>query len=500
MPEHNKIDFWPVFYLVTPCLNADETIDKTILSVVSQSGNFAIRYHIQDGGSTDYTVRKLKEWKSKLNQNNSSINCSNVVFSYCSHKDGGVYEAINTGFRGMSIPDNAFMTWVNADDILAPNSLSSIIGISKQLQNTSWIGGTVNAVFENGEIMYHGSVAIPTEFIREGVCDGINWHTLQQEGTFWKNWLWEKAGGLNSDYRLAGDWDLWRRFSKHTEYIQVPWALGYFYERKGQISTIDNGRAYQEEIDKVLSYSERKAALRRLCSKEQKKIFSPMVYLDFASRRYNIIYSTIKGRIPWQARELFEVIDGREKEEIFACNTIFDPVNYRKSIIDNAFFRKIFNFSPRFFQRKLSFIKHRVILPIMKFPRELKIYFTLKRSGLFYYSYYYENYPDVKECKRNPLLHYIRHGGKEGRAPNPLFDTSWYVHTYPDVSRHGINPLLHYIKFGQFEGRNPGPYFSTKKYLDAYPDVRRTGINPLFHYLRYGVSEGREKFKDVRSQ
>jgi glycosyltransferase involved in cell wall biosynthesis len=39
----------PTLYVVTPCLNAAATIDRTIQSIVTQAGRFHLHYHIQDG-------------------------------------------------------------------------------------------------------------------------------------------------------------------------------------------------------------------------------------------------------------------------------------------------------------------------------------------------------------------------------------------------------------------------------------------------------------------
>ncbi len=59
-------EYTKVLFIVTPSRNAVATIDQTILSVVSQAGNFAIRYHIQDGGSTDGTLERIAEWRGLL--------------------------------------------------------------------------------------------------------------------------------------------------------------------------------------------------------------------------------------------------------------------------------------------------------------------------------------------------------------------------------------------------------------------------------------------------
>src|SRR5947209_8265241 len=77
---------------------------------------------------------------------------------------------------------------------------------------------------------------------------------------------------------------------------------------------------------------------------------------------------------------------------------------------------------------------------------------------------------------------------------SPLFDDAWYLQTYPDVQRAGKDPLLHYMSDGWREGRDPGPEFRTSAYLKANADVARSGINPLLHYIEFGHAEGRATF------
>ena len=74
-----------------------------------------------------------------------------------------------------------------------------------------------------------------------------------------------------------------------------------------------------------------------------------------------------------------------------------------------------------------------------------------------------------------------------------LFDEVWYLAQNPDVARTKVDPVLHYLRHGGFEGRNPGPHFDGDWYLSAYKDVKKSGINPLVHYLKHGKAEGRLK-------
>jgi glycosyltransferase involved in cell wall biosynthesis len=72
-----------------------------------------------------------------------------------------------------------------------------------------------------------------------------------------------------------------------------------------------------------------------------------------------------------------------------------------------------------------------------------------------------------------------------------LFDKEWYLANNPDVAQAKIEPLFHYLRHGGFEGRDPGPGFYSNWYLDAYEDVKNAGMNPLIHYVKYGRNEGR---------
>lgn len=115
----------------------------------------------------------------------------------------------------------------------------------------------------------------------------------------------------------------------------------------------------------------------------------------------------------------------------------------------------------------------------------------LRDSILFDEKYYKETYSDIASWPTDPAMHYLIHGGKEGRNPHPLFDSAWYLETYPDVAKAKINPLKHFLMFGAREKRNPHPFFDVRWYLENNNDVADNGINPLVHFLIHGFKEGR---------
>lgn len=105
-------------YLLTPCYNAVQTIERTVKSIVEQQGNFVVHYHVQDGGSTDGTVELLKQWQQSLAQH------PRCRFSFDSCADKGLYDALVKGFTAHgAMPSDSFMGWINADDIVLPGAL-----------------------------------------------------------------------------------------------------------------------------------------------------------------------------------------------------------------------------------------------------------------------------------------------------------------------------------------------------------------------------------------
>jgi hypothetical protein len=71
------------------------------------------------------------------------------------------------------------------------------------------------------------------------------------------------------------------------------------------------------------------------------------------------------------------------------------------------------------------------------------------------------------------------------------FDEDYYLDRNPDVGAAGMDPALHYLLHGGREGRDPGPFFSTRQYLVRYPDVAASGLNALAHYETHGRREKR---------
>lgn len=69
-----------------------------------------------------------------------------------------------------------------------------------------------------------------------------------------------------------------------------------------------------------------------------------------------------------------------------------------------------------------------------------------------------------------------------------FFDGDWYLRFNPDVADAGFDPALHFLQHGGAEGRDPGPHFSAARYLAQAGADAEARSNPLLHFLRRGLS------------
>ncbi|MBP5384018.1 MAG: glycosyltransferase [Lachnospiraceae bacterium] len=107
--------------VVTTCHNAQDCIEKTIRSVLSQDFR-DFEYIIMDGGSTDGTVSVAESFRDSFDK-------AGIDFAVYSEKDHGIYEGMNHGLKHAS---GEYVNFLNADDCLfEPGTLT---GVAKKIE------------------------------------------------------------------------------------------------------------------------------------------------------------------------------------------------------------------------------------------------------------------------------------------------------------------------------------------------------------------------------
>ena len=240
-----------LFVIVTPTLNSEDYLDETINSVVSQAGDFSILYHVQDGGSKDGTLAILEAWQKRLDSGALPIRCRGITFSHTVSKDGGMYQAINRAFAHArtgieTVP--SVMGWINSDDRIAPGAFATMRALLADLPEIAFLTSRVSLINDRGVTLGIDSpIAFDRAKLIAGDYDGRGGAFVMQEGTYWTAAVWDAAGGLDERFRLAGDWDLWRRLARQAPLTTVDTLLGFHRRRPGQLSeSLDR---YYAEID-----------------------------------------------------------------------------------------------------------------------------------------------------------------------------------------------------------------------------------------------------------
>lgn len=239
----------PRFLIVTPVFNAGAFIDEAIASVLRQAlPDHRLHYHVQDGGSTDGTLDRLRAWQRRMSDESHVPDGDRIVFTFASERDGGMYDALQRGFTRLAPRDQDILTWINSDDCLAQGALVTVAGVFRDVPDCEFLSGRTALLNEEGAVVMLGTATpYARDALAEGLHDGRTLPFIMQEGTFYSGRLWNAVGGVDPAFRLAGDWDLWRRMARVARHCVVDSVTGYHRRRAGQLS--GDIAAYHREID-----------------------------------------------------------------------------------------------------------------------------------------------------------------------------------------------------------------------------------------------------------
>ncbi|MGD2099855.1 MAG: glycosyltransferase family 2 protein [Desulfobacterales bacterium] len=200
--------------IITICKNAEDTLEKTIQSVLAQQYR-NIEYIIIDGASTDKTDALINKYRDQ-------------VATYISEKDHGIYNAMN---KGIKIATGDIVFFLNAGDIF----------------NDEFVVEKVVNAFSKADIEFlYGDV-----FINDGISERLVQFNhvdkaffldknLCHQSIFYKPEVFRRCGYFDEQYSVLADYE-WnvRGFLKYRlkpGHIRIP--VTKF--RLDGISTIDD--------------------------------------------------------------------------------------------------------------------------------------------------------------------------------------------------------------------------------------------------------------------
>jgi glycosyltransferase involved in cell wall biosynthesis len=232
----------PTITIITPTFNSEQYLEATIQSLLAQNYP-ALEYIIIDGGSIDGTRDIIRKYEKHLNY-------------WVSEHDNGMYDALQKGFARST---GSIMAWLNSDDMYPTWTLNTVASIFADLPDVDWITSIRPMIWSASGIAVD-TMAL-TGYSKVGflhgehlpIADTFILETIQQESTFWRRSLWEKAGAtLDTSLRYAGDFELWARFYQYSNLVGVRTSLGGFRYHGNQLSQ-QGADIYQQEALNVLA-------------------------------------------------------------------------------------------------------------------------------------------------------------------------------------------------------------------------------------------------------
>jgi glycosyltransferase involved in cell wall biosynthesis len=231
----------PSISIVTPSFNQGKFLRAAMRSVLDQV-EISPEYIVMDGGSADESLEIIRENEARLH-------------FWRSAPDAGHYAAINEGF---SRSTGEIMAWLNSDDQYLPGALSIVADVFSAFPEVEWLTTLFPLRWdERGRIVrcsprrgYSRAAFLAAENLPTG--DWFREGCIQQETTFWRRSLWERAGGaLDTRWKLAADFELWARFFKLADLYAVDAPLGGFRWHGNQRSNLQR-ETYEREAMEIL--------------------------------------------------------------------------------------------------------------------------------------------------------------------------------------------------------------------------------------------------------
>jgi glycosyltransferase involved in cell wall biosynthesis len=192
-------DTCPSITVVTPCLNARATIERTVESISGQRYS-SLEHIVVDGGSTDGTLDILK-----------ALNDEGRIH-LVSEPDDGLSDALNKGFR---LATGELVASLNADDYYFPGALERVAATHRAQSDAPWVTGRCVIVGSREQEIRRPVTAYKDFLLRHYSY----WLLLTQcfvstPATFFTRAAVEQLGPFDESLRYAADYDFFLRIGR----------------------------------------------------------------------------------------------------------------------------------------------------------------------------------------------------------------------------------------------------------------------------------------------
>lgn len=185
----------PKISIIIPSLNKGGYIEETLKSIVQQKYP-NLELIIQDGGSTDKSLKIIREYSKKYGW-----------IKYESKKDKGQAKAINKGFKKAR---GDILTFINADDVYEKGALKRVGDYFIKKPKTLWLAGKGKVIDKKGKEITKCVTAYKNQLLKinnYNLLLIVNY--LMQPSVFLSRSVYEKYGGFDTDDKSVMEYKKW---------------------------------------------------------------------------------------------------------------------------------------------------------------------------------------------------------------------------------------------------------------------------------------------------
>lgn len=260
----------PKLSIVSPSFQQVHYLPDTLRSIREQQ-EVCCEYVVQDGGSTDGSAEIIRrfalgqEVRSKEDESRQTTPLPQPasrtsqapspttppsdrpqphLTTWVSEPDNGQADAIAKGFAKTSGGPDDLMAWINSDDFYRPGTFAFVADFFARHPD-------VDVIYGHRLLVDEESREIGRWFLPDHDDEVLKLYDfVPQETMFWRRRIWEKAGGLDTSYKFAMDWDLLLRFqAAGARIVRVPCFLACFRVHPAQKTSAQMEAVGQREID-----------------------------------------------------------------------------------------------------------------------------------------------------------------------------------------------------------------------------------------------------------
>jgi glycosyltransferase involved in cell wall biosynthesis len=219
------------FTIVVPNLNGAATLERALQSLAAQDYPHK-QIIVADGGSTDGSIRILREFEG-------------VLDAVLPGPDGGQVEGLNRAFK---LATGEVYGWLCADDELCEGALTHVAGLFALHPEAAVMAGASERIYPDQ--------TRETWRVRADAWDVLGLlNPLDQPSVFWRAQWHRNAGDLDPSYSLAFDWEFWCRLKRAgARLLTTPRVLSRYHFSDSNKTSLGGRRHVDEGFRIVRKY------------------------------------------------------------------------------------------------------------------------------------------------------------------------------------------------------------------------------------------------------